>query len=185
LTAAQWEQVRLHPYVGERVLARCAGLADVAALVGAHHERVDGSGYHRGARDPGRLAVLLATADAYQAMGEDRAHRRALVAAQRRAALRAEAEQGRLPQWAVDAVLAGPGEPVPRPAAGSPVALTSREREVLALVARGQTNRAIAANLGIAAKTVNAHLEHIFTKLGVTTRGAAAFYAVDRGLLDR
>src|SRR2546430_15358811 len=48
LTAAQWEQVRLHPYVTERLLARCPGLAEVAAVAGGHHERADGTGYHRG-----------------------------------------------------------------------------------------------------------------------------------------
>ncbi|MDN5933934.1 MAG: LuxR family transcriptional regulator, partial [Pseudonocardia sp.] len=42
------ERVRLHPYLSERVLGRCPGLAPVAALAGAHHERLDGSGYHRG-----------------------------------------------------------------------------------------------------------------------------------------
>ncbi|MGH3983376.1 MAG: HD-GYP domain-containing protein, partial [Pseudonocardiaceae bacterium] len=42
------EKVRLHPYLSERVLGRCAGLRPVAVLAGAHHERLDGSGYHRG-----------------------------------------------------------------------------------------------------------------------------------------
>ena len=49
LSAAEWEQVRLHPYYGERVLARPAALARLGAIVGQHHERLDGSGYHRGA----------------------------------------------------------------------------------------------------------------------------------------
>ena len=42
------ERVRLHPYLSERVLGRCSGLRPVAVLAGAHHERLDGSGYHRG-----------------------------------------------------------------------------------------------------------------------------------------
>ena len=49
LSAAEWEQVRLHPYYGERVLARPGALARLGAIVGQHHERLDGSGYHRGA----------------------------------------------------------------------------------------------------------------------------------------
>ena len=92
--------------------------------------------------------------------------------------LRAEATAGRLPEWAVDAVLGS------QPAGGRTTEpLTAREREVLALVARGATNRAAAQALGITPKTVNAHLEHIFAKLGVTTRGAAAFAAIERGFL--
>jgi HD-GYP domain-containing protein (c-di-GMP phosphodiesterase class II) len=181
LTAAQWEQVRLHPYVTERVVARCPMLAQVAAVAGGHHERTDGSGYHRGGTQLGRPAAVLATADVYQALGEPRPYRPARDATQRAQVLRAEAAAGRLPVWAVDAVLAGPGGS--RPAGTAADQLTPREVEVLALVARGATNRAAAETLGISAKTVNAHLEHIFTKLGVTTRGAAAFCAVERGLL--
>ena len=47
LTADELEQVRLHPYHSERVLARSAFLAALAPVAGAHHERLDGSGYHR------------------------------------------------------------------------------------------------------------------------------------------
>ena len=49
LSADQWERVRLHPYLGERVLRRCTLLAPFADLAAGHHERADGSGYHRGA----------------------------------------------------------------------------------------------------------------------------------------
>jgi HD-GYP domain-containing protein (c-di-GMP phosphodiesterase class II) len=48
LTAAEWEQVRMHPYYSERILATSASLAPMAAVVGLHHERLDRSGYHRG-----------------------------------------------------------------------------------------------------------------------------------------
>jgi HD-GYP domain-containing protein (c-di-GMP phosphodiesterase class II) len=180
LSAAQWEQVRLHPYVTERVLGRCAGLAEVAAVAGGHHERADGSGYHRGVRAE-RLSALLAAADVYQALGERRPHRAALAPTERTSVLRDEVAAGHLPQWTVDAVLATVGHPA---RARAPESLTVREREVLALVARGATNRVVAQSLGISTKTVNAHLEHIFTKLGVTTRGAASFQAIELGLLD-
>jgi HD-GYP domain-containing protein (c-di-GMP phosphodiesterase class II)/DNA-binding CsgD family transcriptional regulator len=178
LSLAQWEQVRLHPYVTDRVLRRCGELAEIAAVAGAHHERADGSGYHRGTV-PDRLGALLAAADVYTALGEDRPHRPAVPVAERAAVLRAE----RLPPWAVDAVLASTTTARLGAAPAVP-ALTEREREVLALVARGATNRAAATALGISAKTVNAHLEHIFAKLGVSTRGAAVFAALSAGLVD-
>jgi len=59
----------------------------------------------------------------------------------------------------------------------SVAALTGREREVLALVASGMTNRGIAENLGISEHTVARHLSNIFDKLGVGSRTAASAYA--------
>ncbi len=62
--------------------------------------------------------------------------------------------------------------------------LTAREMEVLALVAQGKTNRAIAAELYISEKTVASHLNHIFTKLGLTSRSAATAYAYQHDLVS-
>jgi len=59
----------------------------------------------------------------------------------------------------------------------SQAALTPRETEVLTWLARGKTNRDIADILGMSHRTVNKHLEHIFEKLGVETRAAAAALA--------
>jgi DNA-binding CsgD family transcriptional regulator len=61
--------------------------------------------------------------------------------------------------------------------------LTRREVEVLAEVARGSTNREIASALVISEKTVARHLSNIFTKLGCSSRTAAAAYALERGLV--
>jgi DNA-binding NarL/FixJ family response regulator len=60
---------------------------------------------------------------------------------------------------------------------------SERELEVLALVARGLTNRAIGRQLSISEATVKTHLVHVFTKLGVTDRTAAVTAAVERGLI--
>jgi DNA-binding CsgD family transcriptional regulator len=65
-----------------------------------------------------------------------------------------------------------------------PDGLTSRELDVLRLVARGMTNRVISQELFISEKTVASHVSHIFTKLGVSSRSAATAYAYDRGLVD-
>lgn len=71
-----------------------------------------------------------------------------------------------------------------RQVARQPVeALSDRELEVLALVARGLTNKAIAAELHLAEATVKTHLVHAFTKLGVDDRTAAVMTALERGLL--
>lgn len=73
-------------------------------------------------------------------------------------------------------------EQLARPAPGSVRGLTPREREVLRLVARGLTNRAIAGELFISEKTVHRHVSNIFMKLGVSTRAAAAAFAFEHGL---
>jgi NarL family two-component system response regulator LiaR len=67
-----------------------------------------------------------------------------------------------------------------RPAADNP--LTQREREVLALIARGRANKAIAFELGVAEKTVKTHVGHVLAKLGVADRTQAALHAVRAGL---
>jgi len=74
LTTAEWEQVRLHPYHTERILSRSPALEPLAQLAGMHHERVDGSGYHRGAPAAmqSKSARILAAADVYQALTEER-----------------------------------------------------------------------------------------------------------------
>lgn len=66
----------------------------------------------------------------------------------------------------------------------STAGLTARETEVLALVAQGKTNRAIATELCISEKTVASHLNHIFTKLGLTSRSAATAYAFQHDLVS-
>ncbi len=68
------------------------------------------------------------------------------------------------------------------PDASLPNGLTEREGEVLALVAAGRTNRQIADELFLSQKTVARHVSNIFTKLGVTTRTAAARFAFEHGI---
>jgi DNA-binding NarL/FixJ family response regulator len=92
-------------------------------------------------------------------------------------AARAVFEQlGAAPELARVEELAGIGSPAPG-------GLTAREREVLAEVARGQSNRAIAAELVIGERTVATHVSSILTKLGLPSRTAAAAYAYEHGLV--
>lgn len=111
LTSAELERVRLHDYYTERMLRRPAVLAGIGAISSAGHERVDGSGYHRGTLGSSMsvLSNLLAAADAYHAVCEDRPHRPAMATNEADDQLRTEARSGRFDNAAVDALLAAAG----------------------------------------------------------------------------
>ena len=96
--------------------------------------------------------------------------------------LRAAGVPGRLDADAVAAVLAAAGHRVSATAYRRLAGLTNREVEVLRLVARGLSNKEIAARLVVTPKTVGNHIEHIYTKIGVNRAGAALF-AMRHGLL--
>jgi HD-GYP domain-containing protein (c-di-GMP phosphodiesterase class II)/DNA-binding CsgD family transcriptional regulator len=185
LSADDWERVRLHAYFSERILARTPLSDDLASLAGSHHERLDGSGYHRGttASTLGVPARILAAADAYQAMSQDRPHRPRLCPAAAVDELSAEAAAGGLDTHAVGAVIAFSGVRTTRLPSSWPAGLTDREVDVLRLTCRGLTNREVAARLVISVKTVGRHLENSYAKIGVSSRASAALFAVTNGLL--
>ncbi len=184
LSDGEWERVRMHAYHTDRILARATSLGPAAVLAAGDHERLDGSGYHRrippAAIPPG--ARVLAAADAYHAMTERRAHRSAMSDDRAAEELRKEARSGRLDGEAVEAVLSAAGHKT-RAQPERPGGLSDREIEVLRLVARGLTNKEVASTLEISVKTAGHHLEHIYGKLGVTTRAAAALFAMQHDLL--
>jgi HD-GYP domain-containing protein (c-di-GMP phosphodiesterase class II)/DNA-binding CsgD family transcriptional regulator len=185
LTTSDWEQVRLHAYQTERILSRCGPLAALATLAGSHHERLDGSGYHRQATASSLAmpARVLAAADAYQAMTQPRAHRAALAPEAAATELEADARSGRLDADAVATVLAEAGAG-PRPRARlRPAGLTERQVEVLRLVARGLSNPQIAERLVVSRRTAEHHVQDVYAKIGVSSRAAAALFAMEHDLL--
>lgn len=185
LTEGEWERIRLHAYSTKRVLARPRGLRAVGALAAQHHERLDGSGYHKGlpaaALPP--AARLLAAADAYHAMREPRPYRPPHAPAGAADALRAEVRAGRLDGEAARAVLTAAGHRGPAARRERPAGLSEREVEVLRLAARGHANRRVAKLLCVAPATVDHHLHHIYGKIGVATRAAATLFAMQHDLL--
>lgn len=185
LTMAEWEQVRMHAYHSERILATSQTLQPLARLVGMHHERLDGSGYHRGstARDLSGPARLLAAADVFQAMTQERPHRKALTVEQAAEELTKDARAGRLDPESVAAVVEAAGQPRRRPATPRPSGLSDREVEVLRLIATGLSNPQIAKRLYISRRTAEHHVQHIYTKIGVSSRAAATLFALEHDLL--
>jgi HD-GYP domain-containing protein (c-di-GMP phosphodiesterase class II) len=181
----EWERVRLHPHFSERAFAQSPALASIGRLAGSHHERLDGSGYHRGTRgsDLDQTARILAAADCYGAMREARPYRPALDEPTAETELLREAESGRLDADAVDAVLAAAGHRVQERGRELPAGLTGRELEVLLVLVRGESNQRIAEQLGISAKTVGHHVQHIYEKASVRSRAAATVWAFEHDLV--
>jgi HD-GYP domain-containing protein (c-di-GMP phosphodiesterase class II) len=173
--------VRLHPYHTERVLSRSRFFADLARIAGAHHERLDRSGYHRGSSgaELPMPARLLAAADAFHAMTQSRPHRQAMVPEQAAEALGAGATAGRLDPEAVAAVIGAAGQRAPR--IERPAGLTEREAEVIGMLARGLQTKQVARELGISIKTADRHIQNAYSKIGVSTRAAATVFAMEHG----
>lgn len=184
LSATELDQARLHPYHSERVLARVPALAEVARLAGQHHERCDGSGYHRGltADRMTMAARVLAAADAYQELIEDRLQPPAVPPAAAAGRLRAEARSGHLDGDAVEAVLGAAGHHR-RARRERPAGLTNRQVEVLRLVASGMSNKDIAERLVISRRTAEHHVQDVYAKIGASTRAGAALFAMEHGLM--
>ena len=182
LSLDDWERVRLHAYHTERILTQSSFLSELIPAAGSHHERVDGSGYHRGVRAPALppSARLLAVADAFQAMTEPRPHRPALTRKAAAEVLAEDANAGRLDPEAVAAVLEGAGH---RPASVAwPAGLTEREVQVVRLIASGLQTKQIARVLDISHKTVDFHIQSAYRKMGVSTRAGATLFAMQHGL---
>jgi HD-GYP domain-containing protein (c-di-GMP phosphodiesterase class II) len=184
LGPGEWERVRLHPHITERMLHQSEALAPLGTIAVQHRERLDGSGYPRGLSGAGISlpARILGAADAYQAMREPRPYRASRSAQDAAVELRADVRAGRCDSDAVEGVLAAAGHRAARRREG-PAGLTPREVEVLRLVARGLPNRRIADELVISPKTVANHVEHIYAKIGASTRAGAGLFAMQHGLL--
>jgi DNA-binding CsgD family transcriptional regulator len=183
LSEAEWEKVRLHPYHAERILDGLPLFAHLSRLVGSHHERSDGSGYHRGLRgDATPLAAkILAAAEAYQSMIEPRSYRAAMSPAAAAQALQQAVRAGKIDADAARSVLEAAGHPVTRARFPQIAGLTPREVEVLRLLAGGQSIKEIARSLGVAPKTADNHLQNLYAKIGVKTRGGATLFALEHG----
>lgn len=171
---------------GDALLALAAALRPDVALVDLEMPGLDGAGAIRRLPEvsPATRALVLTAFDSDERIiGALAAGARGyLLKGAPRAtifeAVRAVAAGGSLLQPPVAARLAA------RVARPEPPALTPREREVLRLVAQGRSNRAIAAALGLAERTVKFHLSAAMTRLGAANRAEAVALAAQHGLIE-
>ena len=189
LTEAEREQVRLHPYHSERVLSKVPALEPIIPIVAAHHERIDGSGYHRGLKgsEIPLGARIIAVADRFDELTHDAPESSGRESDQAVSEMRQEVGS-RLSPDAFEALVEDLSgiDRSPRQRTRRqewPARLTDREVDVLRLIAKGLNRRQVAGALFIAEGTVRSHLEHIYSKIGVSSRAAAALFAVEHDLL--
>lgn len=185
LTNSEWERVRLHPYYTERILARPASLAQLGTIAACHHEKLDGSGYHRNVRGDtlSASARLLGAANYYRARLEPRPNRNALSADAIAQQMRQAVRSGQLDSDAVTAVLKVAGHHTTPIRRDQLAGLTEREIDVLRLIARGYSTRQMAESLIISEKTVGTHILHIYQKIECTSRSAATLFAMQHHLV--
>jgi HD-GYP domain-containing protein (c-di-GMP phosphodiesterase class II) len=190
LTRTEFDRVELHPLLTEQMLRRSPALARLNPVAAAHHEKCDGSGYHKRMRADGGdpAACVLAAAEVYVGLTAERADRPPFSDADAAAELRRLESEGVLESRASRAVLvaAGHGEPEARARRRLqyPGGLSRREVEVLRLAARGLTTRQIAERLHISPKTADHHIQHIYAKIRVSTRAAAALWAMQNTIVE-
>ena len=190
LTRAEFDRIELHPMLTEQMLRRSPALAMLNPVAAAHHEKCDGSGYHKRTRadqaDAG--ACVLAATEIYIGMTSERPHRGAFAEADAAEELRRLASLGLLEQRATQAVLAAAnhadGKTSTLSRAQNPGGLSHREVDVLRLAARGFSTQEIADRLFIAPKTADHHIQHIYNKINVSTRAAAALWAMQNAVVQ-
>jgi HD-GYP domain-containing protein (c-di-GMP phosphodiesterase class II) len=189
LTRAEFDRIELHPMLTEQMLRRTPALAALNPVAAAHHEKADGSGYHKRLQSDAVTSCghILAATEVYTGLTSERADRPAFSADSAAAHLRRLVADGVLDQRAASAVLeaAGhgdePGLAAPRPKGVH--GLTRREVEVLQLAARGLTTGEIAARLFISPKTADRHIQNVYGKIGVSSRAAAMLWAIQNAVI--
>jgi HD-GYP domain-containing protein (c-di-GMP phosphodiesterase class II) len=182
---SEWETYRLHPYYTQRILERVNAFQDLAQAAAAHHEWFNGQGYHRQLRGEqiplhGRV---LAVANAYTRLVQ-KVDEEDSAGPLRQMRARVGVQFDPLCYEALVASVTAQGKLGTLPCRPSRVGdLTEREVEVLCLLAQGCNTPQIAHRLNISKKTVEHHITHIYAKIGVTCRTAAAVYAVQQGIV--
>ena len=185
-SSSEWETLRLHPYYTQRILERVASLQALAPAASAHHEWVNGQGYHRqlcGEQIPlhGRI---LAVANSYVRLIQQKGDQTDQAAVLHKMHALVDSQFDRACYEAlVTSVTKGHDIQYISPRSLAVGNLTKREVEVLSLLAKGYNTPQIARTLHISRKTVEHHLSHIYKKIGVTCRTAAVVYAVQQGIV--
>ena len=184
LSPSDWERIRLHPYLTERMLQRSPALASSRTVAVQLRERLDGSGYPRRPHRGINPSTGAAARRRRRVPGDARTPTAPARPAPDEAAseLRGEARAGRLDGEAVEAVLGVAGHRGRAESRGRPASPAARSRSSDSSHAAVRIRRWRPVCV-ISPKTAGTHIEHIYAKLGVSSRAEAGLFAVQHGLL--
>lgn len=188
LSSSAWEKVRLVPYWTARAGKQTGALAQAATLASHAYERMDGSGYFRGASDAGLSieARILSASAAWVALRSTRPWREAMTSELAATTLRDDARKGGFDIDVVEALIAsGPVQRRTASVSATPALtrLSAREIDVLRSISKGASNKEVARELDLSPSTVRTHVESAFRKLECSTRAAATLKAASMGVL--
>ena len=188
--AAEFDRVELHTMLTEQMLRRSPALAALNTVASSHHEKCDGSGYHTRTRADTERPGSMRAGRHGGLCGADHRARRPSAVLRRRRRRRAASPRG---GWAARAARGPRGARGGRPrragrracasARSNPGGLSRREVDVLQLAARGLTTREIGDRLVISPKTADRHIQNIYNKISVSTRAAAALWAMQHDVV--
>lgn len=182
-TLAEANAIQQHGETVSALLSRFGALQTVSEIAGAHHRAGgDESNGHKAAETVSTAAHVISLASRYDALTHDGPGTRGLPPDQAIATLTASRDAE--PRTDVAHVLGDEfaGTSSSAVEQGLPRGLTRREAEVLRHLARGLNRRQIAETLVVSESTVRAHLEDIYTKIGVSTNVGAVLFAMENGL---
>ncbi|MCC5815221.1 MAG: HD domain-containing protein [Leptospira sp.] len=185
LKISEKESIRLHPYTTMRILSPTNLPTAVSEIAGTHHERLDGSGYHRSLKDSGisKSSRVLAVADQIVAMRSNRSYRKAFSETELKKEIYKDVKDGKLCKNTVDAGLESLGYYIKKSKPKNSFGLTEREIEVLQKISQGLTNPEIAKEFKLSPRTIQHHSIHIYNKMGVSSRAGATLLAIQNGII--
>jgi HD-GYP domain-containing protein (c-di-GMP phosphodiesterase class II) len=185
LSRPERDRIELHPFYTNKILSSSKGLQAFAEASISHHEKIDGSGYHRNKKELSFLESALSIADSYTALTSDRSYRKAYSEKEATRILLEEVNAGKRDMRSYKILLEGIGIKERRDHSNSSneFGLTEREIEILQILSTGNTNKEIGSALGLSHRTVQNHTIRIYEKMNVKTRTGATLLATQKGLI--
>ncbi len=185
LSRLESERIELHPFYTNKILSSCKELKIYSDAAISHHEKLDGTGYHRNKKELSFFESILSISDSYIALTSDRSYRKAYSEKEATEILLSEVNTGKRDLRAYKILLEAIGikERRDHRESSNEFGLTEREIEILQKLSTGATNKEIGLALNLSHRTIQNHSIRIYEKLGVKTRTGATLLATQKGLI--
>jgi HD-GYP domain-containing protein (c-di-GMP phosphodiesterase class II) len=183
LSVSERLEMERHTFQTQYFLSHGNPFMEWVKVASSVHERADGSAYHRRSAMPDLASNILAAANEYDELVYPLPGRPALGREAVAERLNAASKDRKFLPTAVSAVLQAVGHKVKDSQASLPFALTRREAQVLARLAKSESTAEIAESLGISPKTADHHIQNIYNKTDIRARPALALFALENGIV--